>query len=202
MEIRLVVVGIGSVGKSAITLRYITDRFMEDYDPSEYLKETASSSKKCAAVEDSYRKQTVIDGKSYRLDILDIAGCVEYSWSRDDYFRRGRGFALVFSLTDHRSFEELPSFHEHLLKVKDIHSMPMVLIGNKCDLVALREVTSVEARELAKKFNCCPYFETSAKTGQNVIECFESVVRCVQREDDESVQKNRTKKTTKGCSIV
>lgn len=112
--IRLAYVGEGGVGKSAITMRYIYEQFVEGYDPSE-----SSSSYPLhfhwdvAAIEESYRKQTFIDGNSYLLDILDTAG-PEECCSRDGHFRSGKGFAVVFSLVDHKSFEELNKLHAHL----------------------------------------------------------------------------------------
>jgi GTPase KRas protein len=58
-EYRLVIVGGGGVGKSAITLQFISNQFMQEYDPT---------------IEDSYRRQCVIDGETALLDILDTAG--------------------------------------------------------------------------------------------------------------------------------
>ena len=45
---KTVVVGDGGVGKSALTIQFLQNEFLEDYDPT---------------IEDSYRKQAVIDGE-------------------------------------------------------------------------------------------------------------------------------------------
>ena len=58
----------GGVGKSALTIQLIQNHFVEEYDPT---------------IEDSYRKQVVIDGETCLLDILDTAGQEEYSATRD-----------------------------------------------------------------------------------------------------------------------
>ncbi|PVU87385.1 hypothetical protein BB560_006499, partial [Smittium megazygosporum] len=62
-EYKLVVVGGGGVGKSALTIQFIQSHFVDEYDPT---------------IEDSYRKQCVIDGETALLDVLDTAGQEEY----------------------------------------------------------------------------------------------------------------------------
>ncbi|PRP89088.1 hypothetical protein PROFUN_01808 [Planoprotostelium fungivorum] len=182
MEVKLAVIGGGGVGKSAVTIRYLQNHFVEYYDPT---------------IEDSYRKQTVIDQNSYLLDILDTAGQDEYCCLRDAYLRTGRGFLFVFSLVDRGSFEEIPVLHDQLLKAKDRDHVPLILVGNKSDLVNERAVSFFEANELARTFNC-RYIETSAFSGSNVELVFQELVKCVQREEDGLVQKRKAKKTTKG----
>jgi len=61
-------------------------------------------------------------------------------------------------------------------RVKDAEKVPMVLVGNKCDLDAERQVTTQEGEERAKQW-ACPFFETSAKTRVNVEESFFQLVR-------------------------
>lgn len=103
-EYRLVVVGGGGVGKSALTIQFILNHFVQEYDPT---------------IEDSYRKQVVIDDETCLLDVLDTAGQEEYSAMRDQYMRTGQGFALVYSITSRESFEELRAFRNQILRVKD-----------------------------------------------------------------------------------
>ena len=52
-QYKLVVVGGGGVGKSALTIQFIQSHFVPDYDPT---------------IEDSYRKQCVIDDRVAHLD--------------------------------------------------------------------------------------------------------------------------------------
>ena len=162
-EFKLVVLGSGAVGKSALTLALVCSSFVEQYDPT---------------IEDSYQKQTVVDNRSVRLDILDTAGQEEYSAMRDQYMRTGEGFLLVFSLTDRSTFTELASFAEQVSRVQDknVEKVPVVIVGNKCDLASERAVTSNEARDFARSIGA-PYFETSAKWRHNVDEVFHETVR-------------------------
>ena len=102
-EYKLVVVGGGGVGKSALTIQFIQSQFVDEYDPT---------------IEDSYRKQCVIDGETALLDVLDTAGQEEYSAMREQYMRSGEGFLLVYSITSRSSFEEVQTFFQQILRVK------------------------------------------------------------------------------------
>ncbi len=121
-----------------------------------------------------------IDDNTSLLDILDTAGQEEYSAMRDQYMRTGEGFLLVYAITSRASFEETMTFREQILRVKDQESVPMVLVGNKCDLDDERQVTHQEGAEWGKQFKC-PFFETSAKTRLNVEEAFYQLVREVRK---------------------
>uniref|UniRef100_A0A8C1DD89 small monomeric GTPase n=1 Tax=Cyprinus carpio carpio TaxID=630221 RepID=A0A8C1DD89_CYPCA len=148
-EYKLVVVGAGGVGKSALTIQLIQNHFVDEYDPT---------------IEDSYRKQVVIDGETCLLDILDTAGQEEYSAMRDQYMRTGEGFLCVFAINNTKSFEDIHQYREQIKRVKDSDDVPMVLVGNKCDLPA-RTVDTRQAQELARSYGI-PFIETSAKTRQ------------------------------------
>lgn len=58
-------------------------------------------------LQDSYRKQVVIDGETCLLDILDTAGQEEYSAMRDQYMRTGEGFLCVFAINNSKSFADI-----------------------------------------------------------------------------------------------
>lgn len=91
---------------------------------------------------DSYRKQCVIDDEVALLDVLDTAGQEEYSAMREQYMRTGEGFLLVYSITSQQSFEEIKTFQQQILRVKDKDYFPMIVVGNKCDLDGEREVST------------------------------------------------------------
>eukprot|EP00056_Hartaetosiga_gracilis_P018465 m.10945 g.10945 ORF g.10945 m.10945 type:complete len:189 (-) comp6770_c0_seq1:240-806(-) len=163
-EYKLVVVGSGGVGKSALTIQLIQQHFVTEYDPT---------------IEDSYRKQVTIDGETCLLDILDTAGQEDYSAMRDQYMREGEGFLLVYSIDQRDSFEEIEGFREQITRVKDTDNVPMLLVGNKCD-VEQREVPKSEAMDRAKEFGI-PFMETSAKRRINVEDSFYGLVREIRR---------------------
>ncbi|GCC30254.1 ras-related protein R-Ras2-like [Chiloscyllium punctatum] len=162
---KLVVVGGGGVGKSALTIQFIQSYFVSDYDPT---------------IEDSYTKQCVIDDRAARLDILDTAGQEEFGAMREQYMRSGEGFLLVFAINDRGSFDEISKFHRQILRVKDRDEFPMILIGNKADLEHQRQVTKEEAESLARQLKVT-YLEASAKIRLNVDNAFHSLVRAIRK---------------------
>ncbi|KAH3684682.1 hypothetical protein WICPIJ_004347 [Wickerhamomyces pijperi] len=164
-EYKLVVVGGGGVGKSALTIQFIQSHFVDEYDPT---------------IEDSYRKQVAIDNEVALLDILDTAGQEEYSAMREQYMRTGEGFLLVYSVTERESFNELLTFYQQILRVKDTDSVPLLLVGNKSDLDEERSISFEEGEKLARQFNC-EFLETSAKQGINVDRAFHDLVRNIRK---------------------
>lgn len=182
-EYKIVVVGGGGVGKSALTIQLIQNHFIDEYDPT---------------IEDSYRKQVTIDNETSLLDILDTAGQEEYSAMRDQYMRTGQGFLLVYAITSRGSFEEINQFRDQILRVKDADHVPMVLCGNKCDLESERAVQRKEGEDVSKNFGC-PFLETSAKTRTNVDDAFFSLVREIRKMVSASGAK--PKATKKKCTL-
>ncbi|KAH8795589.1 protein ras-1 [Hyaloscypha finlandica] len=152
-EYKLVVVGGGG------------SHFVDEYDP---------------IIEDTYRKQCVIDGEVVLLDVLDTVGQEEYVAMREQYMRTGEGFLLVYSITDRQSFEEILTFEQQILSVKDKDYFPIIVVGNKCDLEGERVVSRQEGEARAHSLGC-KFIETSAKCRINVDNAFYDMVREVRR---------------------
>jgi len=185
---KLVILGEGGVGKSALTIQLTQNHFITEYDPT---------------IENSYRKQVNIDDETCMLDILDTAGQEEYAAMRDQYIRSGQGFVIVYSITSRPSFDTLPSFHDQILRVKDEDSFPVVILGNKCDLEKDREVSTEELKNYADSIGA-PYFETSAKARINVEEGFYQLIREIRKwssQTQEDVHDNKKKKISRGKSF-
>lgn len=180
---KLVVIGAGGVGKSALTVQLIQNYFVDECDPT---------------IEDSYQKQVVIDGEICLLDILDTAGQEEYSAMREQYMRTGEGFLIVFAVNSTKSFEDINMYREEIKKVKDSKNVPIVLVGNKCDLPAWT-VDMVQARKMAKQCGI-PFVETSAKTGMGVIDAFYTLVREIRK--SKLNQAKRLQKSNGDCRCV
>lgn len=185
-EYRLVVVGGGGVGKSALTIQLIQNHFVDEYDPT---------------IEDSYRKQVTIDEETCLLDILDTAGQEEYSAMRDQYMRSGQGFLCVYSITNRSSFEELKNFREQILRVKDTERVPMVIVGNKVDLESERQVTQADGRDLGASFGC-PWMETSAKARIRCEDSFYELVREIRNDATSKEGTSKAKKKALKCAIL
>lgn len=165
-EYRIVVVGAGAVGKSCLTLKYVQKVFVDVYNPT---------------VEDSYRKQELVDDEPAMLDILDTAGQEEYSSVRDHYMKTGQGFICVYSITSRSTFDSVLKYRELIQRVKDADDVPMILVGNKSDLEAYREIERSEGEALARKYRV-PFMETSAKDGRNVDAVFLELVRLIRKD--------------------
>eukprot|EP00731_Ephydatia_muelleri_P001080 Em0001g1080a len=154
-EYKLVVLGSGGVGKSALTVQFVQGIFVEKYDPT---------------IEDSYRKQVEVDGAQCMLEILDTAGTEQFTAMRDLYMKNGQGFVLVYSITSQATFNDLTDLREQILRVKDQDDVPTVLVGNKCDLEDERVVGRDQGQNLARQWNNITFMESSAKAKTNVSE--------------------------------
>lgn len=188
---KVIMVGSGGVGKSALTLQFMYDEFVEDYEPTKA---------------DSYRKKVVLDGEEVQIDILDTAGQEDYAAIRDNYFRSGEGFLCVFSITEDDSFQSTQEFREQILRVKGDETIPFILVGNKSDLTDRRAVPLANARAQAEAWKV-PYVETSAKTRENVDKVFFDLMREIRARKMDSEGNNTGKKEKSSrkkikCSIL
>jgi GTPase KRas protein len=174
------------------------NHFVETYDPT---------------IEDSYRKQVQIDSQSCMLEVLDTAGQEEYIALRDQWIRDGEGFVLVYSISSRSSFARIQRFHSQIQRVKDtamagsptypgspmsastpmFGQAPVMLVGNKCDRVTEREVSTQEGQALAKDLGC-DFVEASAKNCVNVEKAFFDVVRQLRRQRNQGSGRVSTNK--------
>jgi GTPase KRas len=162
-------------------------------------------------IEDSYRKQVVIDAHSCMLEVLDTAGQEEYTALRDQWIRDGEGFVLVYSITSRSSFTRIRKFYSQIQRVKESSNAgsptsvaylssptsptgggvngqaPVMLVGNKSDRVTERAVSTQEGSALAKDMGC-DFVEASAKNCINVEKAFYEVVRSLRRQRQEQTQ--------------
>ncbi|KAJ5070958.1 ras-like protein rasb [Anaeramoeba ignava] len=186
---KIVVVGPGAVGKSALTIQYVNGEFVSEYDPT---------------LEDSYRKQAEVDNQVCLLDILDTAGQEDLVSMKDQNLRSGQGFLIVFSVTSKHSFSQVAGIRDEILRAKDSEDVPIILIANKVDLVNDRVVTETEIRALADDL-AVPFLETSAKTKVNVDEAFAEIVRILRKKgkiSNPTVPSNSSKKKKWRCFVM
>ncbi|KFQ37633.1 Ras-related protein Rap-2c, partial [Mesitornis unicolor] len=153
---KVVVLGSGGVGKSALTVQFVTGTFIEKYDPT---------------IEDFYRKEIEVDSSPSVLEILDTAGTEQFASMRDLYIKNGQGFILAGFFD-----QDIKPMRDQIVRVKRYEKVPLILVGNKVDLESEREVLSAEGRALAQEWGC-PFMETSAKSKTMVDELFAEIVR-------------------------
>ncbi|KAL6076118.1 Ras- protein Rap-1A [Balamuthia mandrillaris] len=172
-EFKIAVLGTNGVGKSATCTQFVQNMFVEAYGPT---------------IEDAYRKHHHVDDELCTLEILDLS-CGEAGLPFNDPLKarqilEGEGVILMYSITDRPSFLKVIELHEALLKLKDQKHIPMVLVGNKVDIVEHRQVGRAEGEDLAEEWDV-PFFEESAKSGENVPLVFEQLVReCLRARED------------------
>lgn len=166
-DYRVVVFGAGGVGKSSLVLRFVKGTFRDTYIPT---------------IEDTYRQVISCDKSVCTLQITDTTGSHQFPAMQRLSISKGHAFVLVFSVTSRQSMEELRPIYQQLLQIKgSIDSIPVMLVGNKCDETH-REVGAQEGEALAKEWKCA-FMETSAKMNYNVKELFQELL---------SLEKKRT----------
>ena len=159
IEAKVVLLGATSVGKTCIVTRATSDFF----DPEQVSTVGASFSAKTIESDDC----------RVTLRIWDTAGQERFRSLAPMYYQGSQCAIIVFSIDSSDSFAEASQWVEELNSHFD--EMPILyLVGNKADLVDSRKVTVEEAQERADKMGAT-YFETSAKTGQNIDELFVSI---------------------------
>eukprot|EP01095_Lingulamoeba_sp_RSL-Kostka_P008402 TRINITY_DN27_c0_g1_i1.p1 TRINITY_DN27_c0_g1~~TRINITY_DN27_c0_g1_i1.p1 ORF type:complete len:272 (-),score=96.16 TRINITY_DN27_c0_g1_i1:141-956(-) len=188
---KIAVLGSGGVGKSCLSLRYVKSTFVDIYDPT---------------IEDAFRHQTTVTGQTCILDILDTAGQEDMQMLRRQWIEDRDGFLLVFSIVDRETFEDLRSFYDLITQVKEDElsngtGVPIVLVGNKKDLHEQREVSQGEAKEMADEVQGS-YIETSAKSGDNVNEAFEELVRNFMKLEPDPVPGQQSSSSHKKCTLL
>ena len=160
-DYRVVVFGAGGVGKSSLVLRFVKGTFRDTYIPT---------------IEDTYRQVISCDKSVCTLQITDTTGSHQFPAMQRLSISKGHAFILVYSITSRQSLEELKPIYEQICEIKgDVESIPIMLVGNKCDESPNREVESSEAEVLARKWKCA-FMETSAKMNYNVKELFQELL--------------------------
>ena len=153
----LTIVGDGGVGKTSIVIRYVQNKFSNDYYPT---------------LEDNYTVNIKMNDGSYvEMQIADTAGQEEYRTLRDKYLDNGDVFLVVYSITDSRSLQTAQSMIEEISLIKEGEPFSFILVGNKCDLETQRQVPKYDGESLAKRHGGF-FFEASAMTHENIDEIF------------------------------
>ncbi len=183
-SIKIVVMGSGGVGKSALTVQFVQNIFVQRYDPT---------------IEDSYRKRVEIGGTIRKLEILDTAGTEEMAMSRRESIRKADGFILVYSVISRTSFSELNEYHDEICRIRGATDFPIVLCGNKCDLLDDRIVEEEDGKLKAKMWKA-HFLEASARTRVNCQKVFK--VLCQEVIDRDSVDSEVSAGCCKKCVLL
>ncbi|KAL7612754.1 hypothetical protein Lser_V15G08227 [Lactuca serriola] len=153
---KTVLIGDSAVGKSNLLSRFAKDEFHLDTKPT-------------IGVEFAYRN-TKLGDKIIKAQIWDTAGQERFRAITNSYYRGALGAMLVYDITRNETFENVRKWLQELREFGD-PDMVIVLVGNKSDLVDLREVEVEDGQKLAEVEKLC-FLETSAKENLNVEDAF------------------------------
>ena len=181
-EYSISVLGISGSGKSSLILRFMVDKYVEDYHPriedSWYLKTEISMS------QDNPDNDKVV----CIVKILEIHNEDEYASMGDAWIRECDGFVIVYDITSRESFEQTVILYQTkiLSVVVDENDLenndnqtpppPIIIVGTKCDAENERQVTVKEGITYAQECNAL-FCEVSAKHRINHKECFHKLIR-------------------------
>jgi len=133
------------------------------------------------------------DGTKVKAQIWDTAGQERFARVLlPTYFRKAKGVILVYDITNAKSFESLSErwmaqLHDHASS----DDLAKLLVGNKSDLGdASREVSSEKAKAFCQEYGM-DWLETSAKSGENVLQAFEKLIGIVHDRAVLMTQKNK-----------
>ena len=156
---KCICVGDGGCGKTALVVRFSQGFFQEQYKLTigvEFAVKTLELTQSAG-------------GKKVKLQIWDTGGQERFQYVRPLYYRGSMGAIILFDLSNRESFEHIPKWIEEVRA--NSSDIPMLLVGNKSDLVDERQVTRAEVEEFAKEFEMY-YLESSAKNGTGVGDVF------------------------------
>jgi small GTP-binding protein len=157
---KLVLLGDSSVGKSSLTLRFVRNQFDEHQE---------------STIGAAFLTQTLLMSDcTAKFEIWDTAGQERYHSLAPMYYRGAAAALLVYDVTNRQSFLRAQSWVNELQQQGNTNTV-ISLAGNKVDLAEdSRQVSIEEAKAYADENNLL-FFETSAKTNQNVNEMFKAI---------------------------
>jgi len=194
MDIKIMVVGDGSVGKTCMLISYTTNSFPGEYVPTVF---------------DNYTANAIVDGNPINLGLWDTAGSDEYNTLRPLSYPGTDVFIICFSLVQKASFDNVKEkWHQEVTHFNP--GTPIVLVGTKLDLrdspeADMQPISTKEGEALSEDIGALLYFECSALTQKNLPEVFEGAVKAVflhqQKLAGKDVGKEGGKGNKKDCVI-
>jgi small GTP-binding protein len=161
---KITVIGDGQVGKTSLIKKFTQGSFVKDYV------------KTLGAQFSKFDKE--IDGDETRLIFWDIAGQDDFRFLLPTFYRESNAAIIVYSLEENelgeRSFEHISNWYENIKK--HCGEIPMVLFGNKVDLVEEESLDLTKVKDFVKKNGFLGYYLTSAKTGKRVHDAFNAII--------------------------
>ncbi|HMF31193.1 MAG TPA: Rab family GTPase [Candidatus Lokiarchaeia archaeon] len=162
---KTVVCGEGKVGKTSLILQYTQHKFSEQYI------QTIGSNFAIADV-------MLPDSKPVKLQLWDLAGQEQFSFVRPPFYKGASAVIFVYDITKRQSLEAIREWKAEVEKYVD-ESTKYFLIGNKNDLEDERVVTTADGEVMGQELGVVGFWETSAKTGENLPDAFYTIAEAV-----------------------
>ena len=157
----LMLLGDGQVGKTSLILRLTGNEF--------------NDSQLTTVGKESYIQQVTLHGYELKMKIWDTAGQERFKSMSVQVIKNSDAVILVYAINDLLSFKALDQWLSKLNETVDITKKPIIIVGNKCDVPdEERKVTYEEGKNYAESKGY-HFYETSAKTGQNIKEAFDDM---------------------------
>ncbi len=159
---KIVFLGDAAVGKTSLITRYTTKTFTREY------LQTIGCQLNVAEIE--------VSDITIRLIIWDLAGQPRFDSVRKLYFLGSDAAVVVYSVTDRESFVNVDGWLQAFQRVvPTTEQIPLILVSNKIDLDSQRTVKREEGVKRYANQVFHQLIETSAKSGDNVLELFSIV---------------------------
>ena len=162
---KIVIIGDGAVGKTSLIKKFTKGTFERDYV------------KTIGAQFSKYNEE--IDGDKINLLFWDIAGQDDLNFLHHLFYKETKAAIIVYSLETNelgqKSFTHIHDWYNQLTKY--CGNIPVIIFANKVDLIDQNDLNEHEIHTLVKENNFLGYYLTSAKTGQGVIEGFNTIIK-------------------------
>ncbi|NWR71440.1 RSLBA protein, partial [Centropus unirufus] len=198
-QVRLAVLGARGVGKSAMIVRFLTKRFIGDYEPNTGEEVAGTSAMgtppglgSCLTVFCStgnlYSRLVHLEGDHVAVQIQDTPGCIQVQEdcmqvldSLSRCVKWAEGFLLVYSITDYSSYQSVRPLYQHVRKVHPDARTPIIVVGNKADLLHARQVQAKEGLQLAHELGSLFLEISTSDDFQGVCDVFQYLCKEVSK---------------------
>lgn len=158
-QAKILTIGESGVGKTCIISRFTKNDFS--------LNHLAT-----IAIDFKLKRINVRD-KTIKLQIWDTAGQERFNTLTTGFFKGSDGILVVYSITDRNSFDCVNKWMTQI-KSSSPSDVKVILVANKSDCISERVVSTDEGIQMAQQYGL-PFFECSAKSGDNVPQIFEKI---------------------------
>jgi len=164
--LKVIIVGDSGVGKTSLMNQYVHKSFSNQY--------------KATIGADFLTKEVLVDDQLVTLQIWDTAGQERFQSLGVAFYRGADSCVLVYDVTEASSFEHLEGWKNEFLvhaAPRNGDKFPFVVLGNKADITAKRQVSTTQAKTWCTAKGDIPFYETSAKEAVNVEQAFLTIAK-------------------------